>query len=434
MTQPSQLETLWQAVWNAGGIDAYVDRQMREHGFLVERRETDAMSEREKKRYKAELKKEAAERRRLRQEAWAAKKANEIIHLGEHVFWSDAVDFDRFDLSNAEERAAENALPRLDKPADLARALDISVADLRWFTYHREAALASGVHYKRFVIPKRDGSERAIWAPLPRLKKIQRWILREIVERLPIHGAAHGFVPLRSIATHAAIHTNAKIVAQMDVRDFFPTVTLPRVKGLFRHAGYRERIATLLALLCTEAPREVVEHDGQTWYIALGPRCLPQGAPTSPALTNVLCLKLDRRLTGLAARSGWRYSRYADDLTFSLPSPHSADPKTGLLMGSVGRIVQDEGFVLHAKKTRISRHGSQQKVTGLIVNGEGAPRTPRDLRRRIRAALHNLLQGKELREGESLEMLAGYASYIFMTDPELGGKLLAELASLRESH
>ena len=228
---------LWEDVWRAGGIDAYVERQVRDLGFLVKRRETDGMSEREKKKYKAELKKEAAERKRLRKEAWEAKKAAQIVHLGEHVFWSDAVDFDRFDLPEAEERAAENRLPQLEKPIDLARALGITVAELRWFTYHREAALAHGVHYKRFTITKRDGSERAIWAPLPRLKKIQRWILREIVEHLPVHGAAHGFMPHRSIATHAAVHSGSKVLVQMDVRHFFPTVTLPRVKGLFPQGG-----------------------------------------------------------------------------------------------------------------------------------------------------------------------------------------------------
>ncbi len=426
------IDILWEDVERAGGIGAYVDRQMRQRGFLVERRETDGMSNRQKKKYKAELKKEAAERRRLRKQAWEAKKAVEIIHLGEHVFWSDAVDFDRFDLPEAEERAAENRLPPLDKPADLAGALGLTVPELRWFTYHREAALAHGVHYKRFTIPKRDGSERPIWAPLPRLKKIQRWILREIVERLPVHGAAHGFVPHRSIATHAGLHTGSKIVAQMDIRHFFPTVTLPRVKGLFRKAGYRERVATLLALLCTEAPREVVVHEGQTWYVSLGPRCLPQGAPTSPAITNTLCLRLDRRLAGLAAKLGWRYSRYADDLTFSLPAPRRSEPRTGLLLGAVGRIVRDEGFALHPKKTRISRSGARQRVTGLVVNGKAAPRVPRKLRRRIRAAFHNLRQGKPLRDGESLETLEGYASYIYMTDPELGSKLLAEMASLRQ--
>src|SRR5690606_14680203 len=145
----------------------------------------------------------------------------------------------------------------------------------------------------------------------------------------------------------------------MDIKDFFPTVTLPRVKGVFRHAGYREQVATLLALLCTEAPRAVVEHDGKTYYVALGPRCLPQAAPTSPALTNTLCLSLPRRLTGLARKMGWRYSRYADDLTFSLPAGSKQKAEVGKISGAVRAICEDEGFTVHGDKTHVMRKGGQ---------------------------------------------------------------------------
>src|SRR5262249_27997020 len=229
---------------------------------------------------------------------------------------------------------------------------------------------------RRFPIPKRNGFERAIWAPLPTLKAAQQWILRNIVEKLPVHGAVHGFLPGRSILTNAAGHGNARIVVHMDIKDFFPTVTLPRVRGIFRKAGYREQIATLLALICTEAPREVVQHDGKEFYVALGPRCLPQGAPTSPGLTNTLCLRMDQRLAGIATKLGWRYTRYADDLTFSLPADHEGPPRTGALLGLVKRIVEKEGFALHPEKTRVARSGGRQKVTGLVVNGVNPPRVP----------------------------------------------------------
>src|SRR5262249_4135347 len=155
---------------------------------------------------------------------------------------------------------------------------------------------------------------------------------------------------------------------------------------IFRKAGYREQIATLLALLCTESPREVAQLEGQTYYVALGPRCLPQGAPTSPGLTNTLCLRLDRRIAGLAQRLGWRYTRYADDMTFSLPDGHKGKPNLGALLGLVRRIVEAEGFQVHPDKTRVARKGGRQQVTGLVVNGDGAPRVPRKLRRQLRAA------------------------------------------------
>lgn len=189
----------------------------------------------------------------------------------------------------------------------------------------------------------------------------------------------------------------------------------------------RRHIATLLALLCTEAPREVVEHEGKTYYVSLGPRCLPQGAPTSPALTNIACQRLDRRLTGLAQKYHWRYTRYADDLTFSLPATHKGKPHLGTMLGEVTRIVSDEGFEIHAKKTRIARQGSRQKVTGLVVNGEGPARVPRQLKRRLRAAIHYLEQGQSLPHGENIESLIGYAAYINMSQPELGTKLLRQL-------
>ena len=436
-----ELTAVWRTIHTAGGVDAYVTAELTRRGVLVARRETDGMSDRELDQYKKQLKAEAEERRKVRREAWRAYKATHIVHLGEGVFWTDdpanaagqAGDGtaaggkgkragDRFDLPNAEERAAENELPPLDTPGQVAEALGLTIPQLRRLAYHREAAQV--IHYRRFTVPKRGGGERAIWAPLPQLKAAQRWILHNVVERLPVHGAVHGFFAGRSTVTNAERHAGSRVVLKMDVRDFFPTVTLPRVKGVFRKAGYREQVATLLALLCTEPPREVVAEGGKTWYVALGPRCLPQGAPTSPAITNALCLRLDQRLTGLARRFGWRYTRYADDMTFSLPAGHTGKPHLGALIGLVKRVVKAEGFEVHPDKTRVSRSGGRQTVTGLVVNGDGGPRVPRALRRQLRAAAHNLSRGKPLKAGESAARLAGYAAYMFATDAKLGGTLL----------
>jgi RNA-directed DNA polymerase len=296
--------------------------------------------------------------------------------------------------------------------------------------YHRDAA--TSLHYVRFTIPKRDGTERPIWAPKKRLKAAQRWILHNIVERLPVHGAAQGFLVGRSILSNARVHENPKILLKMDIKEFFPTVTWKRVKGVFRRAGYRDGISTLLALICTEAPREIVTVEGKTYYVSLGPRCLPQGAPTSPSITNALCLRLDRRLAGLAKKYGWRYTRYADDLTFSLPIDHKGPPKTGAMMGCVKRIVEGEGFEIKDEKTRLHRTGGRQSVTGLVVNGDAAPRTPRKLRRQLRSAIHKLKTGKPLKEGESLARLTGYAAFVHMSNPELGRKMLADLHGFEE--
>jgi hypothetical protein len=423
-----RLFDLWRAIGQAGGVSAYVQGELRARGFVLERKKTDEMSKAELAAYKKSLKEEAAERRRLKKEAWQAYRVTHVVHLGEGVFWNDESDIDRWDQPSAEERAAENELPPIDTPAKLAEAMGLTLPELRWLAFHREAA--TKIHYRRFTIPKRDGTPRAIWAPLPKLKAAQRWILRHVVERLPVHGSSHGFLAGRSIATNAAVHTGAKVVLRVDLKDFFPTITFRRAKGIFRRAGYRDQVATLLALVCTEAPREIVEHEGRQYFVALGPRCLPQGAPTSPGLTNTLCLRLDRRLTGLAGKLGWRYTRYADDLTFSLPATHQGKPRLGLLLGSIGRVAADEGFRVHPDKTHVARDGGRQKVTGLVVNGAGAPRVPRALKRQIRAAIHNLARGKPLKEGETPSMLAGYAAYVYMTDPVLGAKLLKQIEAI----
>ncbi len=424
-TNASRYEKLWQAIEKAGSVNAYVREQMQQNGFMVVRRATDNMSKAELEKYRQELKKEATEQRRLNKEAWQAYQAKHIVHLGEGIYWTDDTSEDKWDAPNANKRLLENQLPAITKVAQLCEALNLSVSELRWLCYQSEVALKS--HYTRFEIPKRSGGMRAIWAPLPKLKQVQHWILHNILDNLVVHGSAHGFVTGRSIATNAAEHTNSQLLVKVDIENFFPSISWKRVKGVFRKAGYPEQIATLLALLCTESPREIVEHEGKQVYVALADRCLPQGAPTSPALTNALCLRLDRRLTGFAQKAGWRYTRYADDLTFSLPANSKNKPEISRLLGTLKRVLGEEGFALNAKKTCVIRTGDVQEVTGLVVNGEKAPRVSRELKRQMRAAVHNLQQGKALPEGGSLPRLRGYAAYIAMTERELGHHLLNQL-------
>jgi len=119
---------LWRAIETAGSIQNYVDAQLREHGWLIERRDTDSMSKSQLEAYKKQLKQEAVEKRRLNKDAWLAYKSRHIVHLGEGVYWNDGDDYDKWDLENAEERAAENNLPPFDKPAQLAEALGLTVA------------------------------------------------------------------------------------------------------------------------------------------------------------------------------------------------------------------------------------------------------------------------------------------------------------------
>ena len=425
--QQTRLDNLWNDIEKAGSMTAYVRQQLQQNGYLVARRATDGMSKSELDKYKKELKQEAVEQRRLKKQAWQAYKSKHIVHLGEGIYWSDDSSEDQWDTPNANKRLLENQLPAISKVSQLCEALNLTVSELRRLCYQREASTYS--HYTRFEIPKRSGGMRAIWAPLPKLKQAQHWILHEILERLLVHGAAHGFLSGRSIATNAAEHCNSQLLVKLDIENFFPTISWKRVKGVFRKAGYPEQIATLLALLCTEAPREIVQDNGKTYYVALAERCLPQGAPTSPALTNALCLRLDRRITGFADKAGWRYTRYADDLTFSFAADNQNQADISRLLGTVKRILGEEGFKVNVKKTHVIRPHQAQQVTGLIVNGTQTPRVNRNLKRQMRAALHNLQQGKGLKEGESLNRLKGYAAYIAMTERELGKTMLTQLAA-----
>ncbi len=436
--QHEALLTRWKAIEEAGGTEAWVREQLVAKGALAEEVDFSKLSEKQKSRWKEKKKAEATERRALERQAWEAWKATHIHHLGVGVHWEEAGGPDKFDVPEREERAKANGLPELESAEALAKALGVPVARLRWFAFHRE--VDTGTHYQSWEIPKRDGGQRTITAPKRELKAAQRWVLANVVERLPVHGAAHGFVAGRSILSNALAHRGADVLVKVDVKDFFPSVTWRRVKGLLRKGGLTEHTATLLALLSTEAPREVVQFRGKTLYVAKGPRALPQGAPTSPALTNALCLRLDKRVSALGKRLGFTYTRYADDLTFSwrrakgVKGKKQADAPVAVLLARVKRILEAEGFTVHPEKTRVLRKGGRQRVTGLVVNEapEGVPgaRVPREVMRRLRAAIHNRERGKAGKAGESLEQLKGMAAFIHMTDPKKGRTFLERLAAL----
>lgn len=422
----------WPEIASAGGIQRWIESELRRRG-LIEEIDTSRLSDKERKAFKARREEERRVRRVLRKQAWAAYRRGNLVHLGADVFYHDTADVDRFDIDEPAARRQANALPELKDVQALARALELPLPRLRWLAFHR--VVDSGTHYRRWTVPKRDGGQRLISAPKPDLMRVQRWIAEHVSEHLPVHGAAHGFLAGRGTVSNAREHAGARVIVKLDLKDFYPTVTQPRVKGIFRKAGYTEQVATLLSLLCTEAPREELVLDGKSYHVALGPRSLPQGAPTSPSLTNTLCLGLDGRLEGIARKLGFRYTRYADDLTFSWRAPGHAP--VGKLLGSVRRIVEDEGFALHREKTRVMRAGSRQKVTGLVVNdapaGHPLVRVPRATVRRLRAAIHNRERGRE-GKGESLLQLKGLAAYVFMADAARGRELLDRIARIERTH
>ncbi|HVW37484.1 MAG TPA: reverse transcriptase family protein, partial [Pirellulales bacterium] len=354
--------------------------------------------------------------RRLRTEAVAMRRATDIVFLGRGVSRRLA------DRAAHVERLERLGLPLLAEPSDVAKALGISISRLRWLAFHNEAA--TRIHYVRFSVPKRSGGVRELSAPHRSLAAAQQWILDNILVRVPVHDAAHGFVTGRSTVTNATPHAGKHVIVNADLKDFFPSITFPRVRGVFENLGYSPAAATILALLATEAPRRTMVYAGQTYEVATGPRALPQGACTSPALSNLVARRMDSRLSGIAAKLGWNYTRYADDLTFSAEG--EAGEKVGYLLARIRHIAQDEGFAVNESKTRVQRPNTAQTVTGLVVNHRVA--VPRTTVRRLRAILHRA--GREglaaqNREGrEHFEAwLRGMIAYVSMANVEQGEKL-----------
>jgi RNA-directed DNA polymerase len=390
-----------------------------------------AIKEMHKQRKKAAMerrKETKARHEKLRAEraaAWAERRKREILFLGPDV--SGGLS------KGADTRPLTARLPGIADARALADAIGITMAELRFLAFDRAVSRVS--HYQRFLIAKKAGGDRLISAPMPRLKRAQYWVLDNILTHVPVHDAAHGFANGRSILSNATPHVGRDVVVNLDLKDFFPTLTWKRVRGKFRGLGYSEAVATILALICTEPDNDTVELDGQTLHVRRGPRRLPQGAPTSPAVTNLICLRLDRRLSGLATKLGFTYTRYADDMTFSASG--DAARMTGTLLKAVGEIVAAEGFTVHPDKTRIMRRHRRQEVTGLTVNERVG--VPRDTLRRFRALLHGIEKtgpdGKAWgRGGNVLQAARGFAQFVAMVDGEAGKALVAKVDTLSRRH
>jgi retron-type reverse transcriptase len=377
----------------------------------------------------AKARREETRQRRARERheralAWHARRAREVLYLGAGV--SAGLNEARSDA----DRLARLALPSMHDAQDLARAMGTSLEELRFLAFERRVSRIS--HYRRFAMPKKAGGLRIISAPMPRLKRAQYWVLDNILARAPVHPAAHGFLKGRSIVSNAAPHVGQAVVINVDLKDFFPSIALPRVRGVFTQLGYGKQVATTLALLCTESVTEEVDVDGETFHVAHGPRVLPQGAPTSPALTNILCRRLDARLQGAAARLGFRYTRYADDLTFS--GDESVRRQAGKLLWRVKQIVIDEGFTPHPDKQHVMRSHARQSVTGIVVNEK--PSVDRATLRRFRAVLFQVEKDGPARKqwngnDNVLAALEGYALFIRMVDADKGAPLLARVRAAR---
>lgn len=372
---------------------------------------------------KAKKKAEAAERRAKRQAAIQERKATDILFLGRGV--SSKLNERDSDV----EKLKRWGLPELSTPSDVANALSIPIPKLRWLAFHAE--VATRTHYVSFSIPKKSGGVRTLSSPHRTLAVAQKWILREILDRLSTEPAAHGFVAGRNILSNAKPHVGKQVVVNMDLENFFPGISFARVRAMFHRIGYSPSVATILALLCTECPRRTAVFKGQTFLVATGPRGLPQGACTSPAISNQVVRRLDRRLQGLAKRMELTYTRYADDITFS--GNEQLQSRVGYVMACIRHVAQDEGLSVNEKKSRVLRKSTSQSVTGLVVNEK--PTMSRTKIRRLRAILHRakhegLMTQNRDNHPNFYAWLEGSIAFLSMTRPELGRSMRQELQSL----
>ncbi|MEM7104773.1 MAG: reverse transcriptase family protein [Bacteroidota bacterium] len=401
--------------------------------LLAEKRKLDnpeallrAIHEKRKKASKIKQAETKARREKERQEKadrWKQQKEKDILFLGKG--FSNSLR----DKKSDTERLKENGLEVLSSAYGISEAMSISIADLKFLAYARKNSKTTNYH--RFYIPKRRGGKRMISAPLPKLKNAQHWILHNILNKVEVHPAANGCVIGRSILSNAEVHQQKAVVINQDLKDFFPTITYERVRGMFRSLGYSGQVSTIFALICTEPHTIDIEVYGERFFSQRGKRFLPQGSPCSPAIANIITRKMDKRLDGLARKYGFDYTRYVDDLTFS-GGPDQLTDITSVLKFS-RRIVRDENFELHPEKLKVMKKGGQQSVTGIVVNEKLNVNSK--TWRRFKALIYHIekdgIEGKTWNgETDLLPIIHGYANFINQVNPERGAMIVPRVKAI----
>lgn len=328
-------------------------------------------------------------------------------------------------------------VPRLDTLASLAAMLELTCGELEWFAdpQHWNRRAERKLQHYRYEWRQRPGRlPRLLEIPAPRLRTIQRTLLRELLYPIELHGAAHGFVPGRSAGTGAAQHTGQDVVVSLDLVTFFAKVPAGRVFGTLRQAGFTEAVAHRLTGICTHAvPPRVLSlmppggdlNERFALRQALSLPHLPQGAPTSPMVANLSLRRLDSRLSGLADKFDARYTRYADDLAFS--GGKELGRRTKAFIRAATSIVEAEGHEANRLKTRVRPSSVRQLVTSVVVNKHtNVTRSDFD---RLKAILHNCLSyGPESQNrgahADFRGYLLGHISWVAALNPDRGAKLL----------
>lgn len=329
---------------------------------------------------RAEKKAERERQKQLKSEAWNKRKAETILFIGKG--YSNLLGKKETNV----QKLQENNMPVIETDRELADFLQLEYKTLRYLTYHRDVVTFD--NYYRFEIPKKSGEMRQIAAPKAHLKAAQRQILDQILEKAEISDLSHGFTKSRSVITSAKEHnTSPDLLINIDLENFFPTITFERVRGLYQSFGYSGYIASLLAMLCTYCERMPLELKGEIKYIKTSHRILPQGSPASPMITNIICRTMDKRIYGLCQKLGITYTRYADDMSFS----YTGDTNSlaiGSFLNSLQKIIEAEGFHMKKEKTHILRKNNRQYITGIVINNEEIG-VPKKWVKILKASIHN---------------------------------------------
>ncbi|PAD35834.1 retron St85 family RNA-directed DNA polymerase [Terribacillus saccharophilus] len=252
-------------------------------------------------------------------------------------------------------------IPKIDSLLDLSNAINLSE-----YTLQRILNSVDDQYYL-IKIPKKDNSFREVYSPSPALKAIQKWILENILQPIAVDPSATAFQKGVTIRNNVELHIDNQFLLCMDIKDFFPSIKKNRVYQLFRSVGYDEHISLVFSRFCTYK------------------EFLPQGAVTSPSISNIISIKLDRRLNGYCSLRNIVYSRYADDFTFSSNNTDKLRKSINILKA----IIEDEGYTLNTSKTRLLIPGNKRKVTGLIISDSKSISIGRKQRRILRAKIHH---------------------------------------------
>lgn len=335
---------------------------------------------------RAERKAERERQKQLKSEAWKKRKAENILFIGKG--YSSLLGKKETDI----QKLKENQMPIIETDRELAKFLQIEYNTLRYLVYHRDVITFD--NYYRFDIPKKNGKMRHIAAPKTQLKAAQKQILEQILQKVEVSDLSHGFIKSRSVLTGAKVHhTGPDLLINIDLENFFPTITFERVRGLYQSFGYSGYIASLLAMICTYCERMPLEIKGEIKYIKTSERILPQGSPASPMITNIICRNMDKRINGLCKKLGITYTRYADDMSFSYMG-NTDNLAIGSFLNSIHKIIEEEGFHMQKEKTHILRKNNRQYITGIVINNEEIG-VPKKWVKILKASIHNAQKLKD---------------------------------------